>query len=147
MNNIVADNARDITLAYQQLKKLQRTKTILMDMPDVVRDLEGFIYPVRTVTNTEHDEPVTHEELPISIYWRTDEVLKQLKTYGFVGLVPKYDGNNWIASGKAIINNITVNVTITGLDTPPKCYLEEYTEVVTKYRAICEDESVDGVVA
>ncbi len=146
MANIVADNARDITIAYKKLKQLQRTKAVLMDMPDVIRNLEGFIYPIYTVTSMEHDEPVTHEELSISIYTQSDEVMKQLKIYGFIGLVPKYDGYNWAASGKAIINDITVSVAITGLATPPKCYLEEYQETVTKYRAVCEEESVDGVV-
>lgn len=140
--SLVTDNKRDIIEAKEKMKALLRTKAILKDMPTCIKELDGFIYPVRT--NVENE--LTTEILPITVYSNSETVLQDLKTLGFIGFRPKYNGSWWAARGSAVINGISIVVDIGNLPTPPKCHLEEYTETVTRFRAVCEEDSEDVVV-
>ena len=140
MNNLLEDIARDIRCANQRLRELRHTKKLLLDMPTEIRELEGFIYPVQTFTN----ETV----LPITAHEGGESLLRALQTIGFIGFKKDCSGysGEWQATGEAIINDIKVKITILRVDQPPKCHLEEYHEVTTRFRIVCEEDSVDGVV-
>ena len=142
MNNLVKDNAVDITTAYNRLRALQQTKKLIASLPKEIQDIEGYI---GTAYWNALDEQWT---LSVSVWSGGDESLRQLKTIGFVGFKPTYSesAENWSASGSIVTNDIKVSVHIHGLDMPSKCHLEPYQESVTRFKVVCEDDSVDGVV-
>ena len=76
----------------------------------------------------------------LSIIGYDEDTLKALKTTGIMGLrkTLSYD-TNWRADGKVFLGGQEVDVIVHAVEQPPTCRLEEYTELVTKYRAICEE--------
>ena len=69
-----------------------------------------------------------------------ENTYKALKIIGSIGLGKKLAWDtHWKAEGSILLNNEVVKVLVYLVEQPPNCRLEKYTEVVTKYRAICED--------
>lgn len=69
------------------------------------------------------------------------DTLQVAKIAGVMGLSPVMQSpDNWCAKGELIINgDKKVVVNLYGLPRPPTCRIEEYTETVTKYKAICAE--------
>lgn len=142
MNNLVKDNASDISAAYRKIRALQQTKKLIASLPKEIQDIEGYAgVAYWNATNAQWT-------LSISIWMGGEESLRQLKAIGFTGLKHTYTEplESWSAIGSIIVNEIKVSVHIYGLDMPNKCHLEPYEEMVTKYRMVCEEDSEDGVV-
>ncbi|KKL12954.1 hypothetical protein LCGC14_2530590 [marine sediment metagenome] len=140
MSNLMDDVVGDIKEARLKLVSLTATRKLLLDMPVELRELEGFLYPIQ-----DYDGEVT---LPITVHGG-EETLKLLQRIGFIGFKRSNGGysTEWQATGgKAIINGITITATVHRVDQPAKCHLEEYSEIITKFKVVCEDDSVDGVV-
>ncbi len=140
MSNLLDDVKGDIKEARAKLDTLRITKKLLLDMPQELQELEGFMYPIR-----DYEGNVT---LPITVYGG-EEVLRLLQRLGFIGFKRDNGGYspNWQATGgEAVINGVTVTATVSNVDQPAKCHIEEYRDTITRYRVICEDESADGVV-
>ena len=141
MSNLMDDVIGDIKEARLKLVTLRATKKLLLAMPQELQELEGFMYPMR-----DYDGKIV---IPITVYGG-EETLRLLQRLGFIGFKRNNGGfsPNWQATGgEAIINGIAVTTTVSNVNQPPKCHIEEYRDTITRFRVICEDESVDGVVA
>jgi len=70
---------------------------------------------------------------------RGKDLLRICKTAGIQGLTPRMNSNKyWSAMGVGVLpNGDTLNVTISSLQQPASCTIEEHTELVTKYKAVC----------
>ena len=76
----------------------------------------------------------------IKLFGIGEDTYKALKIVGAIGLGKKLSNDtNWKAEGSILLNDEVVKIILYPVEQPPNCRLEEYTETVTKYKAICED--------
>ena len=115
------------------VQEAEAALTIVDQLPEAIQQLDG-----------EADTGWYGEKLRLTFWHQFNpnvDLLRVLKMAGVQGLVPKmgYAPEYWNANGEFILDGGKVAVCITGLPKPETCRIEEYTETVTKYRAICNE--------
>ena len=105
---------------------------LVMDLPAEIQNLEGSA-----------DLTGSGEKLKLEL-WQSDkyDIMQVLKNHGAVISTPEISGylSDYYANGTMFLGNIEVEISIFGLDAPEGCRVESYTEEVTRYRSVCEDE-------
>ena len=125
----------------QALREAQEALRLVELLPEELQALDG-----------EADTGYTGALMKIDFYQfqnKDIDLLRTLKILGVQGLTTKMSSpDNWYADGEiALLNEKDiVRICIYGLPKPPNCQIEEYQELVTKFRAICKQtgEEIGG---
>ena len=74
---------------------------------------------------------------------KADNLILELKLMGICGLKSQYKhfNNSWAYSGSMMLGDIEVEIKVDGGSLPPRCRIEEVSELksVISYKAICEE--------
>ena len=110
----------------KQLVKLAKLEAFLEGVPEEIKSL-----------NTSLDIDYSGK---ISLHGYKEDTLKGLQIAGAVGLKKTLAyGKTWEAKGKLLLNGQELEVSVSSVEQPPACRLEEYSITETRYRAICEE--------
>jgi len=118
------------------LKQAIEARNSVDEFPKELQELEGEV------------DSIDEETLKVTFSkWNNKEkdLLRICKTAGVQELNPKMGSNkHWYAQGVSILpSGRKLTVYLSGLEQPPTCVVEEYTELVTRYKAICTQTGVE----
>lgn len=121
----------DYTIKTRQewLEEAKKAKELLELLPEEVLQLGG-----------DADYNTSAKTLIVNVFG--PESKKALKMAGVQNLKPKLVGKDSWMMGDGVLqltDEITAEFKAYNIEAPPNCRIEEYTEVVTRYRAICPE--------
>lgn len=123
----------------RELRDAKAAQVAILQLPEAIQELEASI----GYAWVDHEGGV-HISVCFSGGEDSLRILKREGSMGFISEVNTYDGKWYAKDGKLKSGDNEFSILVAEVDEPPKCHLEEYKEVVTRYRQVCEDE--EGVV-
>ena len=142
MNTIAEDAVRSIEYAEQQLHSVTKDAEVIKQLPTWIAELTGYAAVIRDYSiekKVSSISIVAYPDIEVENCGTAEQIVKLLKMKGVVGLklhMTYYQ--SWLyQDGVAVINGIKCLFTVNSAKPSEECTITEYTETVTKYKAIC----------
>ena len=128
--NIVERSKADVRFWTRHLKELREVGRMVNSLPKNIKELDATV-------ETDYAGGVTlvfRYDLP-----EAREVFRKHGVREWKRSFSSYDGS-YALKAKVVINDVTIAVTLQGIDKPSNCHVEPQNETVIRYKSICGDE-------